>query len=77
MPSEAERRTQLLELKSRAEETKLEGAYEDTLAIEDSNYGNIDDKDLAGLPVYNVEDRVSRLHLNSASTLRLLLKINV
>ena len=67
MLSEAERRTQLLELKRRADETKLEGAYEDTLAIEYSNYGNIDDKDLPGLPVDSVEDRVSRLHLNSAS----------
>ena len=42
-------------------------AYEDALAIEDSNHGEIDDKDLAGLPVVSVEDRVSRLHLNSAS----------
>ena len=46
----------------RAEETKLE------VAIEDSNHGDIDDKDLARFPVDNVEDRVSRLHLNSAST---------
>ena len=42
-------------------------AYEDAPAIEDSNHGYIDDKDLAGLPVDSVEDRVSRLHLNSAS----------
>ena len=26
-------------------------AYEDALAIEDSNHGDIDDKNLAGLPV--------------------------
>ena len=42
-------------------------AYEDALAIEDSNHGEIDDKDLAVLPVVSVEDCVSRLHLNSAS----------
>ena len=42
-------------------------AYEDPLANEDSNHGEIDDKDLAGLPVVSVEDRVSRSHLNSAS----------
>ena len=38
-------------------------AYEGAFAIEDSNHGDIDDKDLAGLPV----DSVSRLRLNSAS----------
>ena len=63
--SEAERRAKLLELKRRAEETELEVAYEDALAIEDSNHGDIDDINLAGLPVDSVEDRVSRLHLNS------------
>ena len=43
-------------------------AYEDAFAIEDySNHGEIDDKDLAGLPVVSVEDRVPRLHLNSSS----------
>ena len=42
-------------------------AYEDALAIEDSNQRDNDDKDLAGLPVDSVEDRVSHLHLNSAS----------
>ena len=42
-------------------------AHENALAIEDSNHGDIDDKDLAGLPVDGVEDRVSRLHLKSAS----------
>ena len=42
-------------------------AYEDALAIEDSNHEEIDDKDLAGLPVVSVEDCVSRLHLNYAS----------
>ena len=42
-------------------------AYEDALANEDSNHGEIDDKDLAGLLVVSVEDCVSRLHLNSAS----------
>ena len=41
--------------------------YEDALAIEDSNQRDNDDKDLAGLPVDSVEDRVSHLHLNSAS----------
>ena len=45
--AEAERRTELLELKRIAEETKLEVAYEDALAIEDCNRGDIDDKDLA------------------------------
>ena len=54
---EAERRAELLELKRRTKEAKLEVAYEDTLAIEDSNHGDIDDKDLAGLPVDSVEDR--------------------
>ena len=58
---------ELLELKRRAEETKLEVAYEGAFAIENSNHGDIDDKNLAGLPVDSVEDRVSRLHLNSAS----------
>ena len=53
--------------KRRAEETKLEVAHEDALAIEDCNHGDIDDKDLAGLPFDGVEDRVSRLHLKSAS----------
>ena len=42
-------------------------AYEDALAIEDSNHGDIDDINFAGLPVESVEDRVSRLHLNSTS----------
>ena len=42
-------------------------AYEDALAIEDFNHEEIDDKDLAGLPVVSVEDCVSRLHLNYAS----------
>ena len=42
-------------------------AYEDALAIEDSNHEEIGDKDLAGLPVVSVEDCVSRLHLNYAS----------
>ena len=42
-------------------------AYEDELAIEDSNHGHIDDINLAGLPVGSVGDRVSRLHLNSTS----------
>ena len=42
-------------------------AYEDALAIEDSNHEEIDDKNFAGLPVVGVEDCVSRLHLNSAS----------
>ena len=42
-------------------------AYEDALAIEDSNQGDIDAMNLAGLPVDSVEDRVSRLHLNSTS----------
>ena len=64
---EAERRAELLELKRRTKEAKLEVSYEDALAIEDSNHGDIDDKDLAGLPVDSVEDRVSLLHLNSAS----------
>ena len=40
-------------------------AYEDALTITDSNH--IDDKDLAGLPIDSVEDRVSRLYLNSDS----------
>ena len=62
---EAERRAELLELKRRTKESKLEVAYEDALAIEDSNHGDIDDKDLAGLPVDSVEDRVSFSHLNS------------
>ena len=42
-------------------------AHEDALAIEGSNHGDIDDKDLAGLPVDGVENRFSRLHLKSAS----------
>ena len=42
-------------------------AHEDALAIEDSNHGDIDDKDLAGLPVEDEEDRVSLLYLKSAS----------
>ena len=65
--SEAEGRAKLLELKRRAEETELEVAYEDALAIEDSNQGDIDAINLVGLPVDSVEDRVSRLHLNSTS----------
>ena len=42
-------------------------AHEDGIAIEDSNHGDIDDKDFAGLPVDGAEDRVSRLHSRSAS----------
>ena len=42
-------------------------AHEDDLAIEDSNHGHIDDKVLSGLPIADVEDRLSRLHLKSAS----------
>lgn len=49
-------------------------AYEGAFAIEDSNRGDIDDKDLAGLPVDSVEDRVSRLHLNSASNTQTVVK---
>ena len=41
-------------------------AYEDALAIEDSNHGDINDKDLEGLPVDGVEDRVLRSHLTLA-----------
>ena len=60
--AQAERRGELLELKRRAEESKLELAYEDAIAKEEdfSNHGDIDDKDLKGLPVDSVEDRVSR-----------------
>ena len=43
---EAKRHAELLELEWTAEEKKLEVAYEDALAIKDSNH--IDDKDLAG-----------------------------
>ena len=53
--------------KRRAEETTLQVAHEDALAIEDSNHEDTDDKDLPGLPVDDVEDRLSRLHLKSAS----------
>ena len=42
-------------------------AHEDALAIEDSNHGDIDDKVLSGLPIDDVEDRLSRLLLKSAS----------
>ena len=52
---EAERRAELLELKRRTKEAKLEVSYEDALAIEDFNHG---DKYLAGLQVDSVEDRV-------------------
>ena len=55
--TEAERHAELLELKRRAEEAKLEVANEDVLAIEDSNHGHNDDKDLAVLPVDSVEGR--------------------
>ena len=43
-------------------------ANEDAPAIEDSNHGDIDDINLVALPVGSVEDRVSRLHLNSTSS---------
>ena len=42
-------------------------AHKDDLAIEDSNHGDIDDKVLSGLPIDDVEDRLSRLLLKSAS----------
>ena len=42
-------------------------AYEDALAIEDSNHGDINDRDLEGLPVDGVKDRVLRSHLTLAS----------
>ena len=42
-------------------------AYEDALAIEDSNHGDINNKDLGGLPVDGVEDRVLRSHLTLTS----------
>ena len=35
-------------------------AHEDDLPIEDSNHGHIDDKVLSGLPIDDVEDRLSR-----------------
>ena len=45
----------------------MEEENEDDFAIKDSNH-RFNDKDLAGLPVDRVENRVSRLHLNSASS---------
>ena len=62
---EAKRHAELLELEKTAEEKKLEVDYADALVIKDSNH--IDDKDLAELPTDSVEDRVSRLYLNSDS----------
>ena len=66
--AEAERRVVVLELRKKAEESKLEYEFEDALAKEDfvSNNANIIDEELSELPVDSVNDRVSRLGTNSA-----------
>ena len=58
----------MLELRKKAEESKLEYEFEDALAKEDfvSNNANIIDEELSELPVDSVNDRVSRLGTNSA-----------
>ena len=66
--TETERRVVVLELKEKAEESKLEYEFEDALAKEDfvSNNADIIDEELSELPVDSVNDRVSRLGTNSA-----------
>ena len=66
--AEAERRAVVLELRKKAEESKLEYEFEDALAKEDfvSNNANIIDEELSELPVDRVNDRVSCLGTNSA-----------
>ena len=65
---EAERRTVVLELRKKADESKLEYEFEDALAKDDfvSNNADIIDEELSELPVDSVNDRVSCLGTNSA-----------
>ena len=65
---EAERRTVALELRKKADESKMEYEFEDALAKDDfvSNNADIMDEELSELPVDSVNDRVSRLGTNSA-----------
>ena len=58
----------MLELRKKAEVSKLEYEFEDALAKEDfvSNNADIIDEQLSELPVDSVNDRVSRLGTNSA-----------
>ena len=61
--AEALQRKKLLEIRKRAEESKLEYEYEDAMAQEDclSNNSPRDDKELSELPIDSVKDRVARL----------------
>ena len=65
--AEAERRTVVLELRKKADESKLEYEFEDARAKDDfvSNNADIIDEELSELPVDSVDDRVSRLGTNS------------
>ena len=70
MRAEALQRKKLLEIKKKAEESKLEYEYEDAMAQEEclSNNSPKDDKELSELPIDNVKDRVARL-VDPSSTL--------
>ena len=65
---EAERRATVLALRMRIEEMKLECEYEEALAKEDcgSDNENIIDEELSKLSFDSVNDRESRLGVNSA-----------
>ena len=59
--AEALQRKKLLEIKKKAEESKLEYEYEDAMAQEDclSNNSSRDEKELSELPIDSVKDRVA------------------
>ena len=65
---EALQRKKLLEIKKKAEESKLEYEYEDAMAQEDclSNNSPRDEKELSELPIDTVKDRVARLDASFA-----------
>ena len=69
MRTEALQRKKLLEIKKKAEESKLEYEYEDAMAQEEclSNDSPKDDKELSELPIDSVNDRVARLIPSSTS----------
>ena len=57
----------MLELKKKAEQSRLESEYEDALVQEEEcTAKNLDDKELSELPIDRVNDRVARLDQNMA-----------
>jgi len=70
--AEALQRKKLLEIKKRAEESKLEYEYEDVMAQEDclSNNSPRDEKELSELPIDGVKNRVARLYPSFAPDMK-------